>query len=367
MTNSHSPWRPLPRVMVAALSSVLVACGGSGDAGSAPPLSPPTNIDLTALNRDSVGHASAVAVLALGPVGAAPLNSSTAAAAQARGQATSTSTSTTPVSGWLRRVLPSLLPPSPGASNRATRAMAQPSAVWPPLTEPCAISGTTTGTYDDRDNNDAVSVGDVLTFVFAACVDRPGETLDGTLSSTYTQISQTPTLAIRARIVMVQFSDAASRHALTLDGALLLDYSAPSTTLENLRLSADGVVQARVTTHVFTDAVRLQNGYTEQLTIDSSIAPPAGGSTFGRSTSSVSGSLESSAAGGIVEVSTPVGATLTQYADDLYPRAGAVQVKGRKGTLGMTALSVEQVQFRLDVDGDGIDDSTETVAWDWLL
>lgn len=118
-------------------------------------------------------------------------------------------------------------------------------------------------------------MGDVLTFVFAACVDRPGETLDGTLSSTYTQISQTPTLAIRARIVMGQFSDAASRHALTLDGALLLDYSAPSATLENLRLSADGVVQTRVTTHVFTDAVRLQNGYTEQLTIDSSIAPPA--------------------------------------------------------------------------------------------
>jgi hypothetical protein len=357
--------------MAAALSSVLVACGGGGDAGSDPPLSPPANIDLTALNRDSVGHASAVAVLALGPVGAVPLNSSAAAVTQARGLAAPTSSpmynGTAPVSGWLRRFLPTLLQPTPGASNRTTGSMAQPSAVLPPLTEPCAISGTTTGTYDDRDNNTAVSVGDVLTFVFAACVDRPGETLDGTLSSTYTQISQTPILAIRARIVMGQLSDAASQHALTLDGALLLDYSAPSATLENLRLSADGVVQARVTTHVFTDAVRLQNGYTAQLAIDSSIAPPAGGSTFGRTISSVSGSLESTAAGGIVEISTPAGTPLIQYADDLYPRAGTVQVKGRKGTLVMTALSAEQVQVRLDVDGDGIDDSTETVAWDWLL
>jgi hypothetical protein len=44
-----------------------------------------------------------------------------------------------------------------------------------------------------------------------------------------------------------------------------------------------------------------------------------------------------------------------------------LQVKGKTGTLKMTALSTDQVRLTLDENNDGLAESTETVAWDWLL
>jgi hypothetical protein len=86
-----------------------------------------------------------------------------------------------------------------------------------------------------------------------------------------------------------------------------------------------------------------------------------------RTVSTFTGSLKSAAAGGLVDVTTLGDSPITKYDADVYPRAGTLQVKGKTGTLKMMALSTDQVRLTLDENDDGVAESTETVAWDWLL
>jgi hypothetical protein len=83
--------------------------------------------------------------------------------------------------------------------------------------------------------------------------------------------------------------------------------------------------------------------------------------------STFDGLLESRGAAGVVHVATATNAPIRQYAADNYPYTGTVQVKGVNSTLQMTILSTSNVRLDLDADGNGSFESTETVAWDWLL
>jgi nitrogen fixation protein FixH len=114
-----------------------------------------------------------------------------------------------------------------------------------------------------------------------------------------------------------------------------------------------------VSTHLpFTDTVTLHDGFVVEEQYDTSLD---------RSTSTTNGLLESAAANGVVRVTTVAGAPITKNDTDDYPYAGTVQVKGINSTLQMTVLSTSNVRLDLDADGNGSFESTETVAWDWLL
>jgi hypothetical protein len=113
--------------------------------------------------------------------------------------------------------------------------------------------------------------------------------------------------------------------------------------------------------------VTLTNGFFEQSTYDASVAPPVGSGIAGRTISTVSGSLRSDNAGGVVEVRTVVNASVVKYNGEPYPRSGMVQALGRRGTLQLTALSADAVRLDLDVNDDGTAESSDTVTWDWLL
>ena len=118
---------------------------------------------------------------------------------------------------------------------------------------------------------------------------------------------------------------------------------------------------------VFTDTVTLSSGFREQAVYDPSAAPPGGGTQFGRTVSTVSGVLSSTALAGRVEVATLQGAPLVQYAAEPYPRSGSVQIDGRRGRILVTALSAGEARLEVDAGDDGNFESSSTVSWDWLL
>ena len=60
-------------------------------------------------------------------------------------------------------------------------------------------------------------------------------------------------------------------------------------------------------------------------------------------------------------------APIVEADGDDYPYAGEVEVHGKTGTLVMTVLSPDAVRLELDADDNGVPESTQSVAWDWLF
>jgi hypothetical protein len=339
----------------------LAACGGGG--GDSPPATAAT-IDITAANRDNIGHATAAGILGLSVTGAIPLASSSTTGYREQPQAVGAAQR----AGWSGRLMAALLVPlrDQGAGAAVTREKTL--AMMGPVMQACAMGGSTSSSLDDRDGNAAPSVGDVITIAFNNCRDTLDETLNGNASATITMVSMAPLLSMSMRLTATQMSDVTTSHSVTLNGTMLFDYAQTSASVETAKVTADGPVTVAVSTHIgFSDTVTLQSGFVVQDSFDASVAPPLGLITPGRTTSTVQGSFRSNLIGGIVEVASVAGAPLAKYSAEDYPRSGAVQVRGRNGTLQIMALSANDVRLDLDADSNGSFESGTTVAWDWLL
>ncbi len=357
----RNPWTrsALQLAIATTLGVGLAGCGGGGS-DSPPP--PPATVDLTTANSDTVAHASVGGVFAMNPGQSVPL----AGAANAMDRSSAQSASTPRSSAWLSRVVAVAKAPASGTVLAADRHQARALAVLGPVNQPCAISGTSSVTLNFADLN-TVTPGDVMTIAYHDCMDFAGETLDGTVVATYLQISPDFT-SLQARMVMTNLADVTERHAVTTDGSMLLDFSMVGSTVEITRLTAEGSVRTTVSNHLpFNDTVTLSDGFFNEMTYDSSIFPPAGVTGFGRSITTFGGTLQSVAAGGTVVVSSVPGEPMTQYGDQAYPSSGAAKIKGRTGTLTLTALSDASVRLSLDANDDGVPESNETVTWDWLF
>ena len=338
--------------LVTALGLGVAGCGGGGGGGD--DTGTVARIDITSANRDSVSHASAASMLAFSP--ASGLATMSGAAGSDSRAALSVGFSQLPA--WAGRVLGAMRQPSDVARALDGGSRMRPLAVTGPIEEACMVSGSVAVTFDDRDNNLAPSAGDGLTIQFKQCRDSESETVDGLAVVTYTAVSPPPTLSLSARMTLTELSNAAVGHALKLNGSMLLDFVQTGPTTAVSKLTADGAVVATVTTHEFSDTVTLHSGFREEASHDS---------VAGRTTSTISGSLESVAAGGIVDVSSVAGVPIVNDDVEDYPTAGAVRVRGRTGTLLMTALPTQAVRLELDANDDGSAESSETVSWDWLL
>ena len=314
-----------------ALAAALSACGGGGgddDSG------PPGTIDLSVANRDTVAHAVVAGAIGLGGTDVAVSGAGSAAAQRQLAQ-----------------------------SLRAVRERAL--AIAEPLDMACTVSGLTRTTVDDRDNDGLPSVGDVMTLQFLQCKDSVEDTIDGTTTITITQFSDSGFAGSmqQTALAMVR-EDGGQQHSVTLNGAMQMTYSESSET-GTLRLVASGPVVATVSTPVFADTITLMSGYTQQTVVDTQAAPPTGGVTPGRSSTTTAGRIASQAAAGEVTVATVD--AIVQYADDEFARTGALEVTGRTGSLRITALSPTDVRLDLDSNGDGTVDATTTQRWDWLI
>jgi hypothetical protein len=189
----------------------------------------------------------------------------------------------------------------------------------------------------------------VITGVANNCQDVAGETANGTLAITALS-------ATAERWAMTQLSFDTTRHAITLNGTVRVE----TVSTETLETKPEGPVIVGVTlkhlTPAFTDTVTLQEDFVARQTIAN-----------GEIVSTFSGLLDSAAAGGKVRLTAPSSTPIRQLLADDYPYTGVLRVEGKSSALQMTVLSADQVQLDLDADGNGSFESTETVAWDWLL
>jgi hypothetical protein len=356
---SHPPRCNALRLAVLSMFAAgLVACGGDGG-GEAPP--PPTDLlDVTAANSDTVVHAAAAALFAIGSASSAiPADAGSGVVAQAVSPALQEG-GLGMSSAWLpRRVLTTLVQlvraDRPSATGRQARALEV--TAFPP--EDCAISGTMTTAVDDRDNNNELSLDDVVTIVFSNCKDSPEEVLNGSATVAVPRVGATVLPSFGASMSLMQLSQEATNgsHGLSINGKLRLDYEQTSNTSERTRLTADGAVMIAAHAHQsYNDTVTLQTGF-EQLSFYDMSA--------GITRNDATGLLQSEAAGsGLLIVSTPQSIEVADT--DQYPRSGAVKIAGQ-GSIVLTATSSSTVQIALDADGDDSYESRRDEGWDWLF
>ncbi len=351
--------RGIQLAVAAALGLALAGCGGGGGDGGAPP-PPAATLTLDAGNRDTVAHSTAAGILAMSPVQTLPLAAlSVSSRSAAQRQADMRG------AGWLGRVIAAVRQPERVKALAAGTTRVRPLTVYGPYDEPCLYSGSFSTTFDDRDNNGDIGPADVLTLAFNACKDTPDETIDGVVATTVSEIS---TEVMRARLTMTNLSDATARHGTTITGSVQLFSEVVNSEVEVMSMTAEGAVVAKVNIYhlSFADTVTLKNGFAVELTYDAAAVPP-GRVTAGLSTLTANGMLESAAAGGSVQVATRPGAPIVEADGDDYPYAGEVEVHGKTGTLVMTVLSPDSVRLELDADDNGVPESTQSVAWDWLF
>ena len=343
---------------VLATTLIVAACGGGGgDSGSGAPGQTAPTLAITVANRDLVSHDAVAGVMSLSATTSIPLGSPASVASRTTVQRWGMASS------WSGRMVGSTLDHLRVALPTAGRQQAM--AVTPPLTEPCLVSGSTTTTVDDRDNNGDLSVGDFGTVVFNNCRDTATETVNGTATLLISGLDAT---YLGAHLTADRMSTVTAGHSLTIDGAMLMEVWAANPVLTTIRTTAEGPVQATISTHVpFTDTVTLAAGFVIDETIDLSVAPPVGPGAAGRTLTTLSGRMHSAGAAGTFDVTTVAGAPITRYHADDYPSAGVLRATGASGLLVLTTTSASSVVLDLDWNDDGRYESSEAKAWDWLI
>lgn len=336
MRTSPQRVRRLPWSLL--LAAALAACGGGGGGGGGG--GPPGTIDISTSNREPVTRAAMVTAQGGVLGGSLGIAGSSSGPLAARG------------------VARALVAGLHGASPRETAA-----GLIGPTRVNCTVSGFATVTLDDRDNNQTASVGDVLSVSFSACSEFAGETINGSMSATYTQIVLSP-LTVGATVSTSSLAVTDQGFGAQLDGSFAFTLQQVSASVATLNTVAVNSLALRVTTPVYSDTVTMLDGYTITSTEDLAAVPPGGGSA-GRVSTTVSGNVSTATAGGSVQVRTfePI----VQYTDDDYPRSGAIEALGRNGSLQAHVLSTTQVRIDIDANGDGTLDASVTVPWTQLL
>lgn len=303
------------RIAIAiALTAGLAGCGGGGDGST----EPPNNlVTVSAANQDTVAHAGAAALGMIGVTNVMPLS------------ATASMSHALAASGTKR-----------------------PLTVYPPEVQYCVLGGSMSLTWDDRNGNRYIDVGDVITTDFNACANDASGTVNGRAVATITASGD---MAMSMRMVMTDLSTTSASHTLTVDGAMAVDVTADAAgTTAAMRMTADGRLTVTAHTHGFDDTVTLQSGFVQNASFDAT----------GTSRVIVSGRIESTAMSGAVDVSTL--AELVNTATDAYPSAGTIRLTGKAGKLTLTAAGVS-VRMDLDDDDDNETEATKSPTWDWLL
>lgn len=222
-------------------------------------------------------------------------------------------------------------------------------------TEPCGVSGTLTVSIDDRDANNALSSGDVISVSFAQCKDSATSSINGAISIALTSTPTATQLTANANFQNV---------AVVEDGAT-------STIAGNVAVAENDTDLDTVTTLSVGSggltASTASSGYNDSVSFASGFAILTDEATSGASTSvSLSGTMSAQSLGGSITISTPQ--PLVQLSTDNYPSAGQVIVTGATGSaVRATVLDNTQVRVELDANGDGTYESTSTVAWTTLI
>jgi hypothetical protein len=327
-------------VLVAASTlALLCACGGGGDSTPTPPGNAP--VAITSTNQSNVARASVNGGLAVSLAQGALGGGATPAAVTNRSHALGVA---------LQRALQA------ATRQRTTIAStsAHPAAVSSDVSN-CDVSGSMTMAFNDKDSNNRLSAGDVLTATFAQCKESATLSVNGTVAITITGTPTDTQFSASAQFQNLAVQD--SGVTSTLTGTVAIAETDTSTLSDTtITVGSDGLSAAMSSTG-YSDAVVFEPG----MVFTTSVIGTT--STF---SVSMAGSFTAQSIGGRVTVATPV--ALSQGFGDAYPSSGQVRITGASGsTLLVTALSATQVQLQLDANGDGTYETTSTVAWATLI
>lgn len=324
-------------LVAASALALLSACGGD-DSPSSPTSAP---LAITSTNQTDVARASINGGLAIslaqGSLGGGSSSSAVASRAHALGAV-------------LARVLHVAAGQRKGIASTGAHASAVSTS-----TDACAVSGTVTTTFDDKDGNGYASNGDVLTAAFSQCRDSTSSTINGTVVVTIVGTPSDSQFTANAQFQDVSVVDSGATS--TVNGAAsLTETDGPTTSNSSITVGNAGLT-ITVASASYNDSLVFDAG-TVVTTNESS--------SSGTTSITASGAFSSHLLGGHVTIATPT--PLVQADADAYPRSGVIHIIGASGSaLLLTVLSNAQVQLQLDANGDGTYESTSTVAWTTLV
>lgn len=327
----------LSTIVAASTLAFLSACGGGG--GDSPPQPGGSKVAITSANQDAAVRAGVGAGLSVATTQGSVGGLSPAGAAGR----------THALDAVLRRAV---------AAARTTRKGIASASVHPVAaisdTQPCGFSGTLTVTIDDRDANNALSAGDVVTASFAQCQDKATTSVNGAIAITLTTTPTGTQFAANANFQNVIATD--DGVSSTLAGSVTVaETDLPTVTETTLTVGGSGLTASTVST-----------GYSDSVSFAPAFVIRADASSSGEVSVSLSGTMTAQSLGGSITISTPQ--PLVEGASDNYPGAGQVVVTGASGsTVRATVLDNTQVRLELDANGDGSYESTSTVAWTALI
>ena len=219
------------------------------------------------------------------------------------------------------------------------------------VTIPGAEGGDAVRTFDDRDDDQKVSTGDLITIDFMA-FGEDGLVLDGVVSLhelvVQGDLVNGLSWIVRTRLDFVDLAVTSSAGTETLNGSLRCTREKRATVM-TLELEA---------TAGFDVAGRALAPRTT-LAYDDYVQAPFPFAQF------AAGAVESDAIGGLVEFETKVPFTGIQVLPD--PSVGELEVRGASGSrLTIRAVDSVDVELLLDADGDGTAEQTIPLAWSQL-
>lgn len=222
---------------------------------------------------------------------------------------------------------------------------------------PCEVSGSVGYTWNDKDNNNALTVNDEVSGSFSQCVDSTNTTVNGKFSFTLHGIIGDPATALSAWWLTASLNLDQLRVA---DGSKSWTFNAKSLSLTTS--TPDGVVYTGSLSGATLDVTGPQDtttlgNFNYQFTDDqNTLAYTLQGS----------GSMSSTQLGGRV---TFLSLAMFQGTGDGFPTAGSMKIKGAKhagasvSSVTFTAMGGNSVSLTIDTTGDDVADDTINTTW----
>jgi len=250
------------------------------------------------------------------------------------------------------------------ALDRVQKVMAHPPA--PPVVaaqlvsvndQACDVSGSVSYTWNDKDNNSALSVDDEISGSFTQCVDFPNTTLNGKFSFTLHGLIGDPTLALSAWWLSASLAFDQLR---VTEGARSWTFNARGLSL--ITSTHDGVTYIGSLSGATLDVAGAQDtttfgNFSYQFTDDrNTLAYTLQGS----------GDLVSTQLNGRIAFLT---LTMFEGSGNDFPTAGSMKINGAKNadatvsSVTFTASGGNNVTLAIDTSGDGVADDTSNTTW----
>jgi len=329
----------LSTLVAASTLALLAACGGGGS--DAPT---PTGVKISSANQTSAARAGVNTGLSVAMAQGA-LGSGAAVAPAAAGRAHA-------LASLVRQAVD-------GATRKSAASLGAHPAVLSSASMNCAVGGTVSSSFDDKDGNLMVSAGDVISATFSQCRNSTTNTVNGavviTIAANPVVTGSTSQLSVNAQFQALAIVDDGSSY--TVNGSVAVAETDNDVTTNTVVTVGTGGLSLATAFTGYNDDITLGAG----LTVTSALADDG---SFG--SVSVAGTVTSSLLGGPVTIATPV--ALSGPGADAYPSTGQMLITGASGSkVRLTVLDNTQVKLELDADGDGTFESSSTVAWSTLV